>query len=195
MMKHKLTLVLLTSLGFVANAFAASTASAPVSASAPAASKVPKVSGMPVLVDRIDLVQAMPNAVLFNLGESKMSTQFMPILQWNATYLSKFSGAKIKISGNADDYKDAAQNMSLSMQRAQNVRFALMDMGVQDQQIEVVALGDREQKFKKDSDGHQPRNQRVDVFYTTQKPKGYTVEKIPVVTIDTFEQTVIPEAI
>ena len=195
MMKHKLTLVLLTSLGFVANAFAAPTASAPVSASAPVASKLPKVSGMPVLVDRIDLVQAMPNAVLFNLGESKMSTQFMPILQWNATYLNKFSAAKIKIAGNADDYKDAAQNMTLSMQRAQNVRVALMDMGVQDQQIEIVALGDREQKFKKNSDGHQPRNQRVDVFYTAQKPKGYMLEKVPVVTIDTFEQAVMPEPI
>ena len=195
MIKSKIMLALLASLGLATSSFAASTASAPVSASAPTASKLPKVSGMPVSVDRTDLVQAMPNAVLFNLGESKMSTQFMPILQWNVTYLNKFSGAKIKISGNADDYKNAAQNMTLSMQRAQNVRFALMDMGVQDQQIEVVALGDREQKFKKDSDGHQPRNQRVDVFYTTQKPKGYTVEKIPVVTIDTFEQTVIPEAI
>ena len=81
------------------------------------------------------------------------------------------------------------------MQRAQDVRAALMNMGVPDQRIEIVALGDRDQKFKKDLDGHQPRNQRVDIFYTTGKPKGYTIEKVPVVTIDTFEQAIVPEPI
>lgn len=190
MVKQKIIIAVL-GLGVMAGAFAA-TASAPVSESAPVATKV---SGTPVLIERSDLVQSMPNAVLFDLGESKMTTQFMPILEWNATYLTKFSGAKIKISGNADDYKDSAKNMTLSMQRAQDVRFALMNMGVQDQQIEIVALGDREQKFKKDADGHQPRNQRVDLFYTAEKPKGYTIEKVPVVKIDTFKEVAIPEQI
>lgn len=191
MIKLKIIVTLLASSGFMSYAFAASTPA--VGASAPVVNA--KVSHSPVLVERTDLVQSMPNAILFDLGESKMTTQFMPILQWNATYLSKFSKAKIKISGNADDYGDANKNMTLSMQRAQDVRFALMNMGVQDQQIEIVALGDRDQKFKKDTDGHQPRNQRVDLFYTTGKPKGYVVEKIPVVTIDTFEQAIIPEPI
>mgnify|MGYP000370224106 CR=1 FL=1 len=156
---------------------------------------IPESQIKPIDIERSDLVQSMPNAVLFDLGESKMTTQFMPIFEWNATYLTKFSGAKIKISGNADDYKDSAKNMTLSMQRAQDVRFALMNMGVQDQQIEIVALGDREQKFKKDADGHQPRNQRVDIFYQRYAPKGYHVEKVPVVITDTYEQAVIPEPV
>lgn len=193
MIKHKMIIALL---GLTVSAFAASTIT-PVSASAPAATTSPNkvVTGGPVLVERSDLIQSMPNAILFDLGESKMTTQFMPILQWNATYLSKFSNAKIKISGNADDYRDETKNMTLSMQRAQDVRAALMNMGVPDQRIEIVALGDRDQKFKKDLDGHQPRNQRVDIFYTTGKPKGYTIEKVPVVTIDTFEQAIVPEPI
>lgn len=192
MIKHKMIIALL---GFTISAFAASTVTS-VSASAPVAAPQSKASSTgPVLIERGDLVQSMPNAVLFDLGESKMTTQFMPILQWNATYLSKFSKAKIKISGNADDYSDAGKNMTLSMQRAQDVRAALMNMGVLDQQIEIVALGDRDQKFKKDADGHQPRNQRVDIFYTSQKPEGYTIEKVPVVQIDTFKEAVIPEQI
>lgn len=191
MIKHKMIIALL---GLTVSAFAASTIT-PVSASAPVSTTLPKVTSGPVLVERSDLIQSMPNAILFDLGESKMTTQFMPILQWNATYLSKFSNAKIKISGNADDYSDATKNMTLSMQRAQDVRAALMNMGVPDQRIEIVALGDRDQKFKKDLDGHQPRNQRVDIFYTTGKPKGYTIEKVPVVTIDTFEQAIVPEPI
>lgn len=192
MIKHKMIIALL---GLTVSAFAASTIT-PVSASAPVATTPPnKVAAGPVLIERSDLIQSMPNAILFDLGESKMTTQFMPILQWNATYLSKFSNAKIKISGNADDYSDATKNMTLSMQRAQDVRTALMNMGVPDQRIEIVALGDRDQKFKKDADGHQPRNQRVDIFYTAQKPEGYTVEKVPVVKIDTFKQAIIPEPV
>ena len=56
MIKSKIMLALLASLGLATSSFAASIASTPVSASAPTASKLPKVSGMPVLVDRTDLI-------------------------------------------------------------------------------------------------------------------------------------------
>ena len=36
-----------------------------------------------------------------------------------------------------------------------------------------------DEKYLKDSDGHQPRNQRVDIFYQKYAPKGYHVEKVP----------------
>jgi hypothetical protein len=61
--------------------------------------------------------------------------------------------------------------------------------------MDVYALGDRRQAFKKDSDGHQPRNQRVDIFYTRNAPQGYTVEKVPVVMTDTYSQVVTSEPV
>ncbi len=192
MSKRNLILGLIGSFGLMANVMAATPST---TESAVSINKLPKIESVPVLVERVDLVQAMPNAVLFNLGESLISPQFAPILAWNATYLRTDMSAKIKISGNADDYKNSKQNAKLAMQRAVNIRDALLDMGVADQQMDVVSLGERDPKFKKDPDGHQPRNQRVDLFYTAKAPKGYEVEKVPVVRTDSYEQEVIPEPI
>lgn len=194
MLNSKRLLGLILSCGF-ASAFAAQPVASASVASATSIPKPPKIESVPILVEQVDLRQSMPNTLLFNLGESKINPQFVPILSWNATYLKAFPNAKVEISGNADDYKNAAKNDSLSLQRANNVRNALLDLGVPDQQIEVYALGDRREVFKKDSDGHQPRNQRVDIFYQKYAPKGYHVEKVPVVITDTYEQSVIPEPV
>lgn len=194
MLSNKYLLSLILSCGFV-SAFAAQPVASSAVAAASAMPKPPKIESVPILVEQLDLRQSMPNALVFNLGESKINPQFVPILSWNATYLKAFPNAKIEVSGNADDYSSAAKNDALSLQRANNVRSALLDLGVPDQQIEVYALGDRREVFKKDSDGHQPRNQRVDIFYQRYAPKGYHVEKVPVVITDTYEQAVIPEPV
>lgn len=191
MSKRQFVLGLIGSLGLIAHVMAVT----PATESATSLNKLPKIESYPVLVERVDLVQSMPNAIVFGLGESLINPQLAPILTWNATYLRTFSDAKIKISGNADDYKNAVQNSKLAMQRAVNIRDALLDMGVSDQQMDVVSLGDRAPKFKKDSDGHQPRNQRVDLFYTAKAPKGYEVEKVPVVKTDSYQQEVVPEPV
>lgn len=194
MLNSKRLLGLILSCGF-ASVFAAQPVASASVTSSTSIPKPPKIESVPILVEQVDLRQSMPNALLFNLGESKINPQFVAILSWNATYLKAFPNAKVEISGNADDYKNAAKNDSLSLQRANNVRSALLDLGVPDQQIEVYALGDRREVFKKDSDGHQPRNQRVDIFYQKYAPKGYHVEKVPVVITDTYEQSVIPEPV
>lgn len=192
MLKRNLVLGLL-SVGVVSSAFAVTTSSASsVTVANPKALKMPRVESMPVLVDREDLIQAMPNALVFNLGESKVNPQFAPILNWNASYIQAFPTAKIKIVGNADDFADAVKDKKLAMERAENVRTILFTMGVPYENTEVVSLGNTKPKYKKDSDGHQPRNQRVDIFYTVNAPVGYEVEKVPVVKVDTFEQAVLP---
>jgi outer membrane protein OmpA-like peptidoglycan-associated protein len=193
-MSKKLLIGLLSSasIAIPVMAEAATNASAP----APMTKKaLPKIESVPMLVEREDLRQAMPNAIVFGLGESQVNAQFLPILQWNAGYLHDFPTARIEVSGNADDYKSSAANDKLSLQRAQNIRSALLSLGVFDQQMDVYALGDRRQAFKKDSDGHQPRNQRVDIFYTRNAPQGYTVEKVPVVMTDTYSQVVTSEPV
>ncbi len=193
MKKYKIIISLIGAAGLLTNVWAVTPSVSESSESVK--TNLAKIESVPVLVQRVDLVQSMPNAIVFNLGESLINPQFAPILEWNATYLQNNSTAKIKISGNADDYKDAQKNAALSMQRAVNIRNALLNMGVADQQMDVVALGDKYPKFKKDSDGHQPRNQRVDLFYTANAPKGYEVEKVPVVKTDTYRRSVVPEPV
>lgn len=152
-------------------------------------------STLPVLVEDTIIKQQMPNAILFDLYESRVSEQFMPIIAWNAGYLLKFPNAKVEIQGNADDKHNAVYDEKLAMARAQNVKDVLLYMGVNDQQISIKSLGNKHLVFAKDSDGHQPRNQRVDIMYTVAPPQGYHIDKVPVVITTTAEQVAIPEPI
>lgn len=152
-------------------------------------------STLPVLVEDTVIKQQMPNAILFDLYESKVSEQFMPIIAWNAGYLLKFPNAKVELQGNADDKHNSVSDEKLAMARAQNVKDVLLYMGVNDQQITIKSLGNKHLVFAKDSDGHQPRNQRVDIMYTVAAPQGYHIDKIPVVITTSTEQVVIPEPI
>lgn len=152
-------------------------------------------STLPVLVEDTVIKQQMPNAILFDLYESRVSEQFMPIIAWNAGYLLKFPNAKVEIQGNADDKHNSVFDEKLALARAQNVKDVLLYMGVNDQQITIKSLGNKHLVFAKDSDGHQPRNQRVDIMYTVAAPQGYHIDKIPVVITTSTEQVVIPEPI
>lgn len=195
-MKRNLLLSLVLLSGIAASAVAvAPAASAPVVSKS--ALKVPKLesSVVPVMVEREDLIQSMPNVIIFAQGESRVSPQLAPILSWNASYIAAFPNAKIKIVGNATDYKDAEKNKKLALERAENVRTILFTMGVPFENTDVVSLGDTKPLFKKDANGGAERNNRVDIFYTEHKPTGYYVDKIPVVKTDEFEQAVIPMSV
>lgn len=192
-MKRNLLLSLVLLSGIAVSAVAVTpTASAPVVSKT--ALKVPKFesSVVPVMVEREDLIQSMPNAIVYAQGESRVNPELAPILSWNASYITAFPDAKIKIVGNATDYKDAEKNRKLALERAENVRTILFTMGVPFENTDIVSLGDTKPLFKKDSSGGFERNNRVDIFYTQHKPTGYYVDKIPVVKTDEFEQATIP---
>jgi hypothetical protein len=96
-MSKKLLIGLLfsASIAIPVMAEAATNASAP----APMTKKaLPKIESVPMLVEREDLRQAMPNAIVFGLGESQVNAQFLPILQWNAGYLHDFPTAPMTIN-------------------------------------------------------------------------------------------------
>lgn len=152
-------------------------------------------SSMPVLVEQEAIKQEMPNAILFDLYESKVNEQFMPIIAWNAGYLKQFPNAKVEIQGNADDKHNSTYDEKLAWARAQNVKDVLLFMGVNDQQITIKSLGNKHPVYPKDNDGYQPRNQRVDIMYTFMPPPGYHIDKVPVVITTTGVEAIIPEPI
>lgn len=184
-----LSLVML-SMG-AASAYAAPVESATVS-KASSVLPLPESSNMPVMVARTDLIQSMPNTIIFAEGESRVSPRLAPILSWNASYIQAFPEAKIKIVGYATDYKNAAKDDKLGMQRAENVRTILFTMGVPYENTEVVSMGNKKPQFKQDFHGGAERNNRVDIFYTEKAPQGYYVDKIPVVKTDEFKQAIMP---
>ncbi|RTL02188.1 MAG: hypothetical protein EKK57_02630 [Proteobacteria bacterium] len=190
-MKRNLVLSLILLSSMSVTAFAAGTESA-VASTQKKVMPLPESSMMPVMVQRTDLVQSMPNTIIFANQESRVSPQLAPILAWNASYIQAFPAAKIKIVGHATEFKNEAKDDKLALQRAENVRTILFTMGVPYENTEVVSEGNDKPAFKQDFHGGPERNNRVDIFYTENAPKGYYVDKIPVVKIDEFKQTVVP---
>jgi outer membrane protein OmpA-like peptidoglycan-associated protein len=153
----------------------------------------PAVQGMPIYSQRIDMVQNMPNVILFALYDDKPFVEFEPLMKLNAAYMASESNAKIKIVGYADDYKSHDKNQELAMQRAQSVRNILTtDFDVQYEDTEVVSMGDTKPFITGKKGVHDPRNRRVEIYYTNDAPQGYHFDKVPVIKIDNYTQVVTP---
>lgn len=187
MKKVSLILVGLLNLA-IANVFADDNES-PV---AQAEVKSPVVAGMPVYSKRVDMVENMPNVVLFSLYDNKPYTNFATLLQINAGYLINHRESKVKIVGYADDYQSSEKNQELGLQRAQMVRNILTSMGVDYDDTVVSSMGDTKPFIKSKKGEHNQHNRRVEIYYTADEPKGYHFDKVPVIKIDSFVETDVP---
>lgn len=174
-------------LSIIGNAYAESTTVSPTNVRVPVESHL-----VPTMITRQDISQNMPNTIIFPENESKVAPGLASILAWNAKYIQAFPTAKIKIVGHSTDYNNNIKDEVLAMQRAENVRSILFVMGVPYENTDTVSDGNRDPAYTSESEKRDARNNRVDIFYTFNAPKGYHVEKVPVVRVDTYEQTVIP---
>ncbi|MDD3267673.1 MAG: OmpA family protein, partial [Burkholderiales bacterium] len=145
------------------------------------------------IVQRMDVVQNMPNAIVFHQYESTVDPSLLFVLKWNASYIRAFPSAKVKIVGHSTDYSSNVKDEALAMERAQNVRTVLFLLGVPFENTDIISEGSREPAFEIESSGvRQARNNRVDIFYTANPPKGYHMDTIPVVKVSTYEQRITP---
>ena len=72
---------------------------------------------------------------------------------------------RIHLSGNADRSGTASYNMKLSLRRAEAVKAALVNLGVNATNITMVGLGESEPLVKTADGVREPRNRRVDVNF------------------------------
>lgn len=151
------------------------------------------VESTPYIVQRIDVIQNMPNAIVFADKESDVNQSLAFVINWNASNLSASPKAKIKIVGYSTDYNDKTKDDKLAIERAKNVRTALFLAGAPFENMSIASDVDKSPAFAVEKpDVRQARNNRVDIFYTSMPPKGYHMDTIPVVKIDNYEQTVTP---
>lgn len=101
------------------------------------------------------VVSDLKEEVFFGLGGS--SPQNARTLARAAAWLSKNTGVQVVVSGHADPTGTPEGNMALSQTRAERVRDALVEKGVDASRITVEAFGDTKLKYGA-QDG---RNRRV----------------------------------
>lgn len=79
--------------------------------------------------------------VYFDLDESKIKSQYEPILRNGATALRE-SGVSVTIEGHCDERGSEEYNLALGERRAGAVRRYLLDLGVPARQISIVSFGE-----------------------------------------------------
>ena len=126
----------------------------------------PGVSGTrlpPELTDPKNILSK--RSVYFDLDKYEIKPEFKDLVTAHAKFLSNNRQFKMLIQGNTDERGSREYNLSLGQKRADAVKKSLTLLGVKEQQVESVSLGEEKPK----NDGHDEaawaENRRADMLY------------------------------
>ena len=126
------------------------------------------------------------NSVYFAFNGSDVTAKYNKLLTVNAGYLISHSDANVQIQGNSSEIGTIQHNQKLGLERAQNVKQALVKLGVPAKQISVISFGNTKPAYPTETNGEQPKNQRADIVYTSTPPYQYTLKKTPMIDTSTM---------
>ena len=107
--------------------------------------------------------------VLFAFDKAELSAQAAPRLDKLANYLTQFPDRKMLIEGYTDSVGSDAYNLSLSERRAQAVRSALMQRGVDGARISARGYGKAHPVADNGSADGRAMNRRVEIVIADEK--------------------------
>jgi outer membrane protein OmpA-like peptidoglycan-associated protein len=102
--------------------------------------------------------------VLFESGQAELRESAHASLVEVVDLLQSEPDKLIRIEGHTDSVGAAEINLSLSEQRAESVRAALVGLGVDTSRVTVIGLGEDFPIDSNDTAGGRARNRRVDVI-------------------------------
>jgi peptidoglycan-associated lipoprotein len=88
-----------------------------------------------------------------------------PVVQNHSDYLTKNQGRKILIQGNTDERGGTEYNLALGQKRAEAVRRSMSALGVAENQMEAVSLGEEKPKAMGAGEAAWAENRRADIVY------------------------------
>jgi K(+)-stimulated pyrophosphate-energized sodium pump len=104
--------------------------------------------------------------LFFQTGTANIALKSANQVQNVADILNAFSNSRIRIEAHTENVGEPIANKTLSEQRALAVKFALSEMGVANERIDAVGLGDTQPIVINKGDADSPENRRVEIFVT-----------------------------
>ncbi|HZV61034.1 MAG TPA: OmpA family protein [Methylophilaceae bacterium] len=104
-------------------------------------------------------------SIYFDFDKDEVKSEFRPLVEAHAKYLTSNSGAKVILQGNTDDAGTHEYNLSLGQRRAVAVKNVMNVLGVQDAQIETVSYGEEKAKSCAGDQACGEQDRRVDIIY------------------------------
>lgn len=118
------------------------------------------------------LVITLSSGILFATGESELLAEGQHKLTRVARYLNQTDAERtILIEGHTDDRGGSGFNLTLSRERAEAVKQHLLLLGVDEQRMRAVGVGESRPVATNDTVEGRANNRRVEIIVETPNPK------------------------
>jgi peptidoglycan-associated lipoprotein len=104
-------------------------------------------------------------SVYFDYDSYVVRDDGKPVVENHSAYLTKHKARKVLIQGNTDERGGTEYNLALGQKRAEAVRKAMVALGVSDNQLEAVSLGEEKPKATGSNEAAWAENRRADIVY------------------------------
>ncbi|MDQ7988680.1 MAG: peptidoglycan-associated lipoprotein Pal [Candidatus Dactylopiibacterium sp.] len=154
-----------------------STPTAPVQEKAPAQAAAPKsdIAPKPVAVAKTDpfkdadALNKIPllqkRSIYFDFDSFAIPLDYVSVIEAHSMYLKANANAKVLIQGNTDERGSREYNLALGQKRADAVKNNLKLLGVKEDQVEAVSLGEEKPKATGNDEAAWAENRRADLVY------------------------------
>lgn len=105
-------------------------------------------------------------SVYFAFDSYSVSSEFTPLMEAHARFLSQNPDMRMLIQGNTDERGSREYNLALGQKRAEAVKQALIMLGARESQIESVSLGEEKPRCSESAESCYAENRRGDMLYT-----------------------------
>lgn len=142
-------------------------AAAPAPAPAPVPQAAPQAAVVPAYLDPNSPIY-QKRSVYFDFDESKIKSEYTPVVESHGHYLAQNPALHVKVEGNTDERGSSEYNLALGQRRAEAVKSALEVYGAKDAQIEAVSFGKERPKATGHDEADWSQNRRADVVYPSK---------------------------
>ncbi|BBN89041.1 peptidoglycan-associated lipoprotein Pal [Azospira sp. I09] len=105
-------------------------------------------------------------SVYFDYDKFDIKPEYKELVAAHAKYLAANKGTKILIQGNTDERGSREYNLALGQKRSDAVKKALSLLGVREDQLESVSLGEEKPKAEGNDEAAYAENRRADILYS-----------------------------
>jgi peptidoglycan-associated lipoprotein len=105
-------------------------------------------------------------SIYFDYDRYDVKEEYRPLVELHARYLRDNKQMKMLIQGNTDERGSREYNLALGQRRSEAIKRMMMLMGVREEQLEAVSLGEEKPKAEGHTEEAWAQNRRGDLLYS-----------------------------
>jgi len=104
-------------------------------------------------------------SIFYDFDKYDVKPEYRPLVDAHARYLREHPEMKTLIQGNTDERGSREYNIALGQRRSDGVKKMMILLGVREEQVEAVSLGEEKPRAQGSSEDAWAQNRRSDILY------------------------------